>query len=62
MTTGSVLTGKGRKHMAELYAEMRLKLKEFYENGKVTMDMELFFKLYKLVCDMKQIENVVKNL
>ena len=48
--------------MAELYAAMRLKLKEFYENGKVTMDMELFFKLYKLVCDMKQIENVVKNL
>lgn len=50
--------------MNELYQMMREKLAELYqsESKTVKIDMELFFMLYKAVCDLMQIEKIAKNL
>ena len=47
--------------MDELYRMMKAKLDEMYalNEGSVTFDSEQFFKLYKLVCDMKRIQDIV---
>jgi hypothetical protein len=49
--------------MDELYRMMKAKLEELYDSqdGCVMLDYVLFFKLYKLVCDMMQIRAVVKQ-
>lgn len=49
--------------MDKLYEEMKTLLQKVYESnqGTVSMDIRLFFRLYKLVCDMMQVENIVRN-
>jgi len=49
--------------MDELYKMMKGKLNEMYSQnqGKVVFSTDEFFKVYKLVCDMKQIQNIVNN-
>ena len=49
--------------MDKLYEEMKALLQKVYatNQGGVMIDIRLFFRLYKLVCDMMQVENIVKN-
>lgn len=49
--------------MSEIYKYMKERLKEFYEsnNQTVELDMAHFFQLYKIVCDMTQIQNITKQ-
>lgn len=47
--------------MKELYQAMVEIRKEYYETGEINIDIALFFRLFKLVCDMNQIQHIVEN-
>lgn len=47
--------------MEEIYKAMTVIRTEYYETGNISMDVALFFRLFKIVCDMRQIERIVED-
>ena len=47
----------------ELYRKMKMKLQYMYDHNKdtVTLEQMEFFRLFKVLCDLKQIKNITDN-
>lgn len=47
--------------MNELYKMMVDIRTKYYETGEISIGVALFFRLFKMVCDMRQIERIVED-
>lgn len=49
--------------MNELYEYLKEKISEMYTDGKtgIEVDMAHAFRIYHLICDMKQIRNIINQ-
>ena len=45
--------------MEELYKVMKEIRDNYYLTGRIEIESELFFRLFKLVCDVRSIERIV---
>jgi hypothetical protein len=62
------VSGKGGERMPdsknsteELYEAMKTVRDNYYKTGKIDLDVALFFRLFKAVCDLRTIQRIADS-